>query len=154
MIPDWYLERIEQSRPQLKQWMREQYGLELQSGPFGISSRKALIGAKVAEAHSEAAGVGYQRAVMRAYWLQARDISDVDVLAEIAETVGMNRDVFLRALDDPQYEALVQSDIEAAHRMGIGGVPAFIFERKYYLSGARPVDLLRQVIDQVAAEQR
>ncbi len=81
-IPPEYRARIDAGRPRLYAIPREQYGLELKQGPFGIDSRPALIGAKFAEAM----GVGptYYAAVMRAYWQEGKNIGEIEVLADIA----------------------------------------------------------------------
>ncbi len=81
---------------------RERYNRTLDPGPFGIDSRPALIGAKFAE--QQGAGPAYHDGVMRAYWQEARDISDRAVLAEIAAAAGMERAAFIAALDDPAFE--------------------------------------------------
>ncbi|MCA9869099.1 MAG: DsbA family protein, partial [Anaerolineae bacterium] len=106
-----------------------------------------LIGAKVAEV----AGVGdaYHNAVFRAYWQDAQDIGDRAVLAGIAADVGLDRDA---ALDDPRYEEAVLADVDLAHRYGLGGVPALVFQDKYLVSGAQPYETLVRVTEQVAEE--
>jgi predicted DsbA family dithiol-disulfide isomerase len=81
---------------------RERYGLEINPGPFGINSRPALVGAHFAEA--QGVGEAYHDAVFRAYWQDAKNIEDLDVLAGLATAVGLNRDEFLAALDDPHYQ--------------------------------------------------
>jgi predicted DsbA family dithiol-disulfide isomerase len=152
VIPDWYLERIQQSRPRIHEMMWQHFGIQLNIGPFGISTRKALIGAKVA-AQGESIAEAYHRAVLQAYWLEARDISDLSVLTEIAEIAGVQRDVFLSALDDPAYDNAVSLDIELARQIGISGVPAHVFEKRYYLPGAQPLDVLKEVVEKVEAER-
>jgi predicted DsbA family dithiol-disulfide isomerase len=154
VIPDWYLERIQQSRPRIHQMMWETFGIQLNIGPFGISTRKALIGAKVAAAQGKAIEEAYHRAVLQAYWLEARDISGVSVLAELAAKAGMQPDVFLSALDDPAYDDAVALDIELGRQIGISGVPAHVFEKRYYLPGAQPLDVLREVVEKVETERQ
>ena len=128
---------------------REQYGLELNPGPMGIHSRAALIGAKYAEA--QAKGTAYHDAVFRAYWQRANNIDDVDVLAEIAQRIGLERGGFLAALQNEEYEAQVEADIEQADYYGLNGVPALVFENKYLVSGAQPYEALRQVVEKIEA---
>ena len=151
-LPPEYRARIEAFRPQLMQIARERYNRELNPGPFGIDSRPALIGAKYAEA--QGAGPAYHDGVMRAYWQQARDISALDVLAELAEAAGLAREAFLAALADPAYDAAVQHDIDLARQYGLNGVPALVFEDRYLVSGAQPADVLRRVVAQIAAEKQ
>lgn len=150
-IPPEYRARIEASRPQLMQVARERYNRELNPGPFGIDSRPALIGAKFAE--QQGAGPAYHDGVMRAYWQAARDISDRAVLAEIAAAAGVERTAFIAALDDPAFDAAVQQDVELARQYGLNGVPALVFDNRYLISGAQPVDVLRRVVDQIAGER-
>ena len=149
-VPPEYRQRIEAMRPQLYAIARERYHRELNQGPFGIDSRPALIGAKYAEAQGK--GAEYHDAVMRAYWQEARDIGDRAVLADIAAAVGLDRDEFLAALDDPAFDAQVQADIDLAYAYGLNGVPALVFDNRYLVSGAQPPDVLRRIVTQIAAE--
>lgn len=145
-----YRARIEAFRPQLQQIARERCGVELNQGPSGQNSRPALIGAKYAEAQGR--GAAYHDAVFRAYWLDARSIETADDLAPIAVAVGLDQQAFRAALDDPQYLAEVNADIEQAQAYGLSGVPAIVFERQYLISGAQPTSMLRQVCDRLNAE--
>ncbi len=63
-------------------------------------------------------GLASHEAVMRAYWQEARNIGDRSVLAAIAEAIGLPRDEYLAALDEPLYDAQVQADIDIAPRTG------------------------------------
>jgi predicted DsbA family dithiol-disulfide isomerase len=150
-MPEAYRARIEASRPQLEMMARENYGVELRSGPFGINSRAALIGDKYAEAQDK--GDAYHAATFRAYWQEARNIEDRAVLLEIAQSVGLDADKFSAALDEPMYEDAVLFDIEQAQNFGLSGVPALIFASKYLVSGAQPYDSLVNIVQQVQARE-
>ena len=130
---------------------REQYGLEINAGPFGIDSRPALIADKFAE--SQGKGEAYHKAVMEAYWQQARSIDDKHVLKEIAENVGLNTEKFEAVLADPTYRAQVSADIDMAHEYRLNGVPALVFADKYLVMGAQPYDTLKQVVEKVQEEE-
>jgi predicted DsbA family dithiol-disulfide isomerase len=151
-IPPEYRQRIEAMRPQLIAVARERYGREINQGPVGIDSRPALIGAKYAE--SKGLGNAYHEAIMNAYWQQARDIGDREVLGEIAAALGLPRAEYLAALDDAAFDAQVQADIDLAHAYGLNGVPALVFDNRYLVSGAQPADVLRQVIAEIVNEQQ
>lgn len=148
-MPPEYLERIKAGRPRLEAIAWEHYGLEIKSGPFGISSRAALIGAKYAEA--QGVGEQYHPTVLRGYWQEGRDISDLGALVELATASGLEREAFLTALNEPVYEQAVEQDILQAYQMGLSGVPALIFQKKYYVSGAQPYDVLVNVIEKIEA---
>jgi predicted DsbA family dithiol-disulfide isomerase len=149
-LPPEYRARIEAGRPRLVALARDQFGVELNQGPFGINSRPALVGAKFAEAHGQ--GAAYHDAVFRAYWQHARPIDDPRVLTEIAGDVGLDPAAFLAALDAPEFQEAVDSDVAQAHAYGLTGVPAHIFNDRYLVSGAQPYPTLLQVYEQVAGE--
>ena len=129
---------------------RERYGVEINSGPFGINSRPALIGAKYAEAHGQ--GEAYHAAMFRAYWQKAQNIEDQQVLREVAESVGLDGADFLAALADPQFERQVDADIQQAMQYGLGGVPALVFAEKYLVNGAQPYGVLLELVERIQAE--
>lgn len=150
-MPPEYRARIEAGQPRLKAMAREQYGLELNPGPFGISSRAALIG----EQYAIAQGVGhaYHDAVADAYWRDGKSIDDPKLLADLAEAAGLERVGFLAALNDPAYIAAVEEDAAWAHAHGLSGVPAAVFAQKYLVSGAQPYALFEQVVERCEAER-
>jgi predicted DsbA family dithiol-disulfide isomerase len=150
-MPEAYRARIEATRPQLEAMARQNYGVELHSGPFGINSRAALIGDKYAE--SQGKGDAYHAATFKAYWQEGRNIEDRAVLRDIAQSAGLDADKFSAALDEPMYEDAVLFDIEQAQNFGLSGVPALIFANKYLVSGAQPYDSLVKVVQQVQARE-
>lgn len=127
---------------------RERYGLAINSGPFGIDSRPALVGAKFAEA--QGVGEAYHDAVFRAYWQDAKNIEDVDVLAAVATAVGLDRDQFLAALDEPTYQNEMMADVQQAFQYGLSGVPALVYNNKYLVTGAQPYELLVEVAEKAS----
>lgn len=144
--------QIEQAWPRLQQMAREHYEVEINQGHFMVDSRPALIGAKFAEEQGQ--GNAYHQAVMSAYWEHARDIEDQAVLAEIAVTVGLDREAYLASLSQPDYEALVDTDILLATEMELNGVPALLFEHKYLIPGAQPYEELVKALAYVQQREK
>ncbi len=134
----------------LQKRAREQYGLEMNAGPFDINSRPALVAEKFAAAQGK--GEAFHKAVMEAYWQHARAIDDENVLKEIAASVGLNPDDLATQLADPDFDAQVSADIEQAREYGLDGVPALIFADKYLVMGAQPYEVMKQVVEKVQAE--
>ncbi len=149
MSPE-YRARIEAARPQLYAMAREQYGLELNVGPFGINSQPALVGAKFAE--SCGVGEAFNKAVFRAYWQDAQNIGDRAVLVNLAEAVGVEGEAFLAALDDPRFQQAMLNEAAQARTYGLHAVPALVYNNKYLVSGAQPYEVLVQVAEKVASE--
>ncbi len=146
-----YLARIEQGSIYFKNRVKEEQGLEINSGPFGINSRPALILEKYAQANGK--GHAYHNAAQDAYWLEARDISQPDVLMDILNAIGLPTPDLDTVLAEPEYEAAVDADIAQAARFGIQAVPSMIFENRYLLSGAQPYDVFQQVMTAIEQEQ-
>lgn len=149
-ISDEYRAQIEAKRPQVYQTAREQYGEEMNPGPFGIDSRPALIG--VQYARTLGLDDEFHAAVLDAYWRRAEKIDEQDVLLDLAERVGMDRDEFERALENPVYEAGVDGDIQQAFQFGLQGVPALVIENRYLIPGAVPYPTLKEIVTKVHEE--
>ncbi len=92
------------------------------------------------------------RALGDAYYLEARDISDPAVLADVAAPHGF-QDAEVREIvaDAGVWQAIEQASASAAQQ-GVQGVPFFIFGRQYALSGAQPEAVFAQAFEQVLAE--
>jgi len=84
-------------------------------------------------------------ALFRAYFEEARDIGDAEVLAGIAKAAGVEN---WPAGTNPPH---VAEQEERVRDLGISGVPTFIFDRKSGLSGAYPPEMLAQAIKEAAA---
>jgi predicted DsbA family dithiol-disulfide isomerase len=153
-IPEYYKQRIEASRPRLAQMIRENYGVEINPGPMEISTRKALVGAKYAETQGKAIGEAYHKQVLRAYWQEGRSIDQIDVLKKAAVQAGLDAAAFEAALANPMYDEAVSMDVDLAHRLGISAVPSMVFGQKVLVSGAQPVEILREAVAEVAGEEQ
>ena len=139
-----YRAKIEAARPRIYALAKDQYDLEMNPGPFGINSRPSLVGAKYAEA--QGLGDAYSDAIFKAYWLEGRNIEELDVLADVATSIGLPADEFLAALEAEAYRSAMLADVEQAHDYGLSGVPALIFANKYLVSGAQPYEVLAEVV--------
>ncbi len=87
--------------------------------------------------------------LFKAYFEESLLLSDFDVLVKLAEEVGIEKDVVLNMLHSHEYELDVRSDENAAHSLNITGVPYFIFDGKYAVSGAQPPEVFSEVIAKV-----
>lgn len=94
---------------------------------------------------------GYNDAVFRAFFQQSRDIGNIEILADIAGSIGLDITAFRQALEQGTYRDQVAELLRVANRhLGIEAVPTF-FIRERRLSGLYTVDALRQVIDEELA---
>lgn len=145
-----YRRLIRERHGQMTAYAREYFGLEMGEPVFGVNSRPALEGERYAREHGK--GVEYHHACFAAHWQESRRLDDLDVLADIARSVGLDRGEFQEAVTSGKYCIPVEADLKLAWEYGISGVPAFIFGNRYLVSGARPVEVLVQVVDRCIAE--
>lgn len=91
-------------------------------------------------------------AIADAYFLDHRLINDDDVLADIAAQHGFDREQAITLMNDPRELAITQELAIAASQQGISGVPFFIFDRKFAMSGAQPDEVFVQAFEQALKE--
>lgn len=87
----------------------------------------------------------------RANFEEGRNIGDHKVLADIAAEAGMDREMVAKLLASDADKEMVRGEIANAQQMGVTGVPFFVFNGKYAVSGAQPVEVMQQALTQLAA---
>ncbi len=94
-------------------------------------------------------------ALFRAHFNERRNVSDHEVLLDIAASVGLHREAAKAALADADLEARVVAEEQMAWDMNISGVPAMVIEGKFLVPGAQSpetyVNVLRRVAEKTAA---
>lgn len=87
-------------------------------------------------------------AVNEAYFAQARDVFDRDVLTEVATGAGLEAAEVGKVLDGDDYTGEVRRDEAQARQIGINGVPFFVFDMALGASGAQPAGLFASALSQ------
>jgi predicted DsbA family dithiol-disulfide isomerase len=93
-----------------------------------------------------------QRALLRAYHGEGKPTSNRDVLVEAAESVGLDGAEARSILQAGDYASEVRADEEKYQAMGIHSVPSVIFNNRYLVTGAQPVEAFENAIQQILAE--
>ena len=93
-------------------------------------------------------------ALFAAYFLEGRDIGEIAVLADIAVACGLDRNDVERYLVEGDDRAQVLFLDENARRSGITGVPCFVIEDRYAVSGAQSPEIFHQIFDLVRQDAR
>lgn len=88
-------------------------------------------------------------ALFDAYFVQARDIGDHDVLSDIADSIGMDASVVRRLLGSDADAEDIQKRDAHSRQMGISSVPTFIVAQQHAVPGAQPPDLWIKVIQEL-----
>ena len=85
--------------------------------------------------------------LMRAYFSEREPIGDRETLVRLIAEVGIDPDEARAVLDGDAYADAVRADEALAARFGIRGVPFFVLDRRYGVSGAQPPELLLQALE-------
>jgi predicted DsbA family dithiol-disulfide isomerase len=102
--------------------------------------------------HAEGQQSEVVEALFQAYFLNGADLGDIDVLTEIGAASGLDRAALGRYLaSDEDRSHIVELD-ENMRRIGISGVPCFIVEDSYAISGAQSPEIFHQIFDLVRQE--
>jgi predicted DsbA family dithiol-disulfide isomerase len=97
---------------------------------------------------------GFTERVLKAYFTESKHIADFESLASFAEEAGLLKEEAMKVLESDRYSEQVRADQEEAAQVGVQGVPFFVFDEKYAVSGAQPVDSFLQVLQKVEAEEK
>jgi predicted DsbA family dithiol-disulfide isomerase len=79
--------------------------------------------------------------LFHAYFTEGKDISDLKTLLHLGTEIGLDKDAVWKVLESDAYAKEVQLDLVKAESYGITGVPFFILDNKYGISGAQPVKI-------------
>ena len=90
---------------------------------------------------------------LKAYFIEAQEIGRHEVLLNLVEEIGLNRTQAAEVLSSDLYEAEVKQDIQEGMAIGVQGVPFFVINRKYAISGAQSSETFAQAIRKVAEEE-
>lgn len=91
--------------------------------------------------------------ILKAYFTDSLDLSDHQVLSRLASEVGLDSKKALEILSTDKYALEVREDEERASALRISGVPFFVFNNKYAVSGAQSPDLFLDVLEKVRKEE-
>jgi len=94
-----------------------------------------------------------KEALLKAYFIDGGHVGRVDDLADLAESIGFDRADVVRALESNEFLADVKSDVALAGEYGIQGVPFFVIDGKYGVSGAQEAATFANVLEQVRSER-
>ncbi|MCR2809555.1 MULTISPECIES: DsbA family oxidoreductase [unclassified Microbacterium] len=92
--------------------------------------------------------------LMSAYFTEGRHLGRDDELVSLATDVGLDADAAREALQSGRYLPAVRADQARASAYGINGVPFFVIDGKYGVSGAQPAEAFAQIVRQVWDERR
>lgn len=87
-----------------------------------------------------------------AYFTEAKHLGERETLLSLAEEIGLDKKETKEMLDSNLYTAEVRTDEQEAGLLGVRGVPFFVIDRKYGISGAQPTELFLETLQKVWTE--
>jgi predicted DsbA family dithiol-disulfide isomerase len=104
-------------------------------------------------ADTQPGGWAIHDALYKAYFVEARNIGDPEILVEIAQSVGLPPEEARAVLAERRYRDAVDADWAKSHQYGVTGVPTFV-AGGYGVVGAQPYEVLEQLADKAGAAHR
>jgi predicted DsbA family dithiol-disulfide isomerase len=123
--------------------------------PYG--ERSMTYNSRIAQelgkwADTQPGGEAIHDALFRAYFVEARDISQPDVLLEIVKAVGLPVDAARQVIEQRTFKEAVDADWKLSREYGITGVPTFVAGR-YGVVGAQPYEALEALVKKARADE-
>ena len=91
--------------------------------------------------------------VLQGHFVKGEAVDNEDTLLSIAEGAGISKERTEQMLQSDEFSDDVKRDIAEAGQLGVQGVPFFVINRKYAISGAQPVEAFTEALKKVAAEE-
>ncbi|WP_440008833.1 DsbA family oxidoreductase [Halomicrococcus sp. SG-WS-1] len=139
-----YYEQARQNVERLQERYDVEMSIDLSRDVDSWNANKAAV--HLRQTHDADDARAFHHAVFDALWQDARDIGDPDVLADLAEDVGLDPDEIRDAVDDDGLDAELRERFDAARRAGVRGVPTFAAD-EHAASGAIPPEQLRRLVE-------
>jgi predicted DsbA family dithiol-disulfide isomerase len=97
-------------------------------------------------------GADAEEALFKAYFTDGKNVDDTDTLIELGTSIGLNAEEVKQTLATDAYADDVKHDIAEAQYLGIKGVPFFVMNNKYGVSGAQAVPVFTQTLEKAFEE--
>jgi predicted DsbA family dithiol-disulfide isomerase len=127
-------------------------GLDLKLHERLINSRPTLQAAEFARDQGRFEAMHEQ--LMRAYWDEGRDVSDMGVLRDVAARAGVDVAGMEAAVTEDRYGDYLDARRHEAEELGINGIPAHVIANRYLVMGAQPYDLFERVMAKIGVPRR
>ncbi len=105
-------------------------------------------------AKTKGLGDAAEESLFKAYFTDGKDMSDHSTLIQLGKEIGLNEEEIIAALVSEEFEAKVNFDVSEGSQLGVTGVPFFVFDRKYAVSGAQPIETFLNALKQSHAESK
>jgi predicted DsbA family dithiol-disulfide isomerase len=95
----------------------------------------------------------FKESLFLAHFSQGKNVDDLDTLSDLIQEVGLDTSEFKSALAAGKFTPDVDKDQQLAMQLGIRGVPFFVIDGKYAISGAQPMEVFTETFEKILQEQ-
>ncbi|WP_438313349.1 DsbA family oxidoreductase [Sporosarcina sp. FA9] len=104
-------------------------------------------------AETENLGGAVVESLLHANFIGAKEVGKIDVLLQIAAEAGISQERAKEMFESDEFADDVKADITEARQVGVQGVPFFVINRKYAISGAQPAETFADALRKVTEEE-
>ena len=125
-------------------------GLIMRPPPVTPNTLFALEATEYAQQHGKF--MEFHHAAYKAYWEDRKDLGQLDVLAEVANSVSLDADDMIQCLETHEFSNTVMGQYQEALQHGIRGIPTFVVGNLLF-TGAHPYDIFKSAMNQYLESQ-
>jgi predicted DsbA family dithiol-disulfide isomerase len=130
--------------------LREEYGADEMLGIDDVpevDSFDAQVAAQYVQREHPGSWLAFDEAILTALWVDGRDIGDHDVLADLAEDVGLDGEEVRTAIADADNRDALRESFARAQKRGVTGVPTFVYDQ-HTARGSVPPEHLERLVEE------
>lgn len=92
--------------------------------------------------------------LFKAYFTEVKHVGEIEVLTELALEIGLGEKDVQSLFETSQFETEVRAQEQEAHQIGVTGVPFYVINRKYAISGAQPTSVFLEAMEKAREEEQ
>jgi predicted DsbA family dithiol-disulfide isomerase len=105
-------------------------------------------------AKTKGLGDAAEESLFKAYFTDGKDMSNHSTLVQLGKEIGLNEEEIIAVLASEEFDSKVNFDVSEGNQLGVTGVPFFVFDRKYAVSGAQPIETFLNALKQSLEESK
>lgn len=156
---DYLVKRKGMSREQVQGMLANVTEIAKQAGLEYHLDKSVMVNSQKAHqliqfAKTKNLGDEIEERLFKAYFTEGKNVADIETLTQLGKEIGLEEGELQAAFTDDQYLYQMKQDIQEGANLGVRGVPFFVFDRKYGVSGAQPAEAFLETITKSFGEWR
>nr|WP_298001476.1 DsbA family oxidoreductase [uncultured Flavobacterium sp.] len=156
---DYLVKRKGMSREQVQGMLQNVTAMAKEAGLDFNFDQSIMVNSQKAHqliqfAKSKGLGNEIEERLFQAYFTEGKNVADITTLTELGKEIGLDENELQVAFNDDKYLYQMKQDIQEAQNIGVRGVPFFVFDRKYGVSGAQPTEAFLETLNKSFGEWR